>query len=71
MFTVELNGTSYHEGSKCPCCSSERDKGGRLEYKKRTRPFLKCTLCRYSILSKETRAKADRYLEKLWKTVAT
>lgn len=65
MKSIELNGTSYHEGSKCPACSSERDKGGRLELKKRVQIFLKCNLCRYSILSRETRNKADRYVEKM------
>lgn len=61
---IELNGFMYYEGSKCPACSSERDKGGRLQLMKRLRPFLKCNLCKYSILSNKTRNKQERYLAK-------
>lgn len=61
MRGIYLNGTKYYEGSKCPCCSSERDKGGRLELKKRTRYFLKCALCDYTILSNATRNNRDDY----------
>lgn len=65
MFSIELNGFRYYEGSKCIACSSEVDKGGRMELKKRARPFLKCNKCKYSILSKETRSKQDKFIAKL------
>lgn len=64
MFSIELNGLRYTEDSKCPCCSSEKDKGGRLKIQKRARLFLKCNLCKYSILSKQTRSKQERYIAK-------
>lgn len=57
---ITLNGTRYLEGSKCPSCSSEVDKGGRMELKKRARHFLKCSVCRYSILGPKTKARIDR-----------
>lgn len=56
---IELNGSRYLENSKCPACSSERDKGGRLKLHKLARHFLKCELCKYSILSKETRDRQE------------
>lgn len=62
---IELNGTRYYEDSRCPCCSSEKDKGGRLKLKKRTRYFLKCDLCKYSILGAKSRDKQEKYLAKL------
>lgn len=61
---IELNHTRYYEGSKCPSCSSERDKGGRLKLHKRARYFLKCELCQYTILSKQTREKKERFIAK-------
>lgn len=60
MFSTILNGTKYTEGSKCPACSSEVDKGGRLQFKKRKRPFLKCDRCKYTILSQGTRDKIEQ-----------
>ena len=65
MFSIELNGFRYSEGSKCIACSSEVDKGGRLELKKRARHFLKCNKCAYTILSKQTREKQERYIAKV------
>jgi DNA-directed RNA polymerase subunit RPC12/RpoP len=56
---IELNGIRYFDSSKCISCSSEVDKGGRLELKKRTRYFLKCNLCKYTILSTETRNRQE------------
>lgn len=61
---IELNGTRYNKDSKCPSCSSERDKGGRLEIKKRKRYFLKCNNCKYTILGKETKSKIEREIAK-------
>lgn len=58
---IELNGTRYTEGNKCIACSSEVDKRGRFELKKRTRYYLKCDNCAYTILSKATRQKKERY----------
>ncbi len=62
---IELNGTRYLEDSKCPSCSSERDKGGRLKLHKRARHFLKCELCKYSIKSELSRKKQEIYIAKL------
>jgi len=59
-FSVELNNFNYYEGSKCPACSSEKDKGGRLEIKTRLRPFLKCSLCKYSIMGKKTKTAKEK-----------
>lgn len=64
MFSVEVNGTRYLANSKCPSCSLERDRGGRMEEKKRARPFLKCNLCKYSILEKKTRDKIEKGIAK-------
>lgn len=61
---IVLNGIRYIEDSKCPSCSSEKDKGGRLKIKKRTRYFLKCDLCKYTILGEKTRTKQERYIAK-------
>lgn len=58
---IELNGIRYYEDSKCPTCSSEIDKGGRMELKKRARYFLKCTYCKYSILGQKTRQKQEKW----------
>lgn len=65
MRSLELNGTNYYEGSKCPACSSEVDKGGRMKIKKRKRLFLKCDYCSYTILSKETVNKKEKYFDHL------
>lgn len=62
---ILLNGFRYNEGSKCPSCSIEKDKGGRLKLHKRARHFLKCELCKYSIKSEQTRNKQEKYLAKL------
>lgn len=62
---IELNGTRYYIDSKCPSCSSEIDKGGRLKLFKRTRHFLKCDLCKYSIKSEHSRNKQEKYISKL------
>lgn len=62
---IELNGTRYLEDSKCPSCSVDRDKGGRLKLHKRARHFLKCNLCKYSIKSEQTRNKQEKYIAKL------
>jgi tRNA(Ile2) C34 agmatinyltransferase TiaS len=59
---IEINGIRYQEDSKCPCCSSEVDNGGRMKLHRRTRFFLKCERCKYSILSAKTREKIDREL---------
>lgn len=61
---IVLNGIRYTEGSRCISCSSEVDKGGRFELKKRTRFFLKCNKCKYSILGEKTRIKQERYIAK-------
>lgn len=60
MFSVEVNGTRYFNNSKCPSCSIEKDRGGKMEEKKRARPFLKCEKCKYSILSTKTRDKIEK-----------
>ena len=57
---IDLNGIVYREDSKCPSCSSERDTGGRMKLKKRTRVFLKCEKCKYSILGEKTRTKIEK-----------
>lgn len=54
MITLSRFGITYSEGQRCPACSSEIDKGGRLVGLKRKREYLKCTRCRYSLLSEET-----------------
>ena len=61
---IDLNGTRYYEDSKCPSCSSEVDKGGRMKLMKRARYFLSCDRCKYSILSKKTQEKKDRWQAK-------
>lgn len=61
---IELNGIRYYEDSKCPSCSSEVDKGGRLKLHKRKRFFLKCLRCKYSILGQYTRQKQERWKAK-------
>ena len=60
---IQINGTRYYEGSKCLACSSEVDKGGRLELQKRTRIYLKCSKCKYSVLSKKTRNKQENFIK--------
>lgn len=61
---IVLNGIRYTEESKCPCCSSEVDKGGRLKLHKRARFFLKCEKCKYSILGQQSRERKERYIAK-------
>lgn len=36
-------------GGKCPACSSEIDKGGRLELRKRKNEYLVCGCCSYVV----------------------
>ena len=50
-----LNNWEYHEGDRCPACSSEKDCGGRLEMKKRKFPYLKCCKCKYTIHEEKQR----------------
>ncbi len=64
MKSIELNGIRYTEGSKCPSCSSEVDNGGRFEIKKRKRHFLKCSVCKYTILGEKTKVKIDKGIAK-------
>lgn len=54
VITIRKFGVTYTEEDKCPACSNEVDKGGRLKAKRRTRWFLKCDRCRYSVLSEKT-----------------
>jgi len=56
---IELNGTRYNIDSKCPSCSSEADKGGRLEFKKIKNNFLKCNKCKYVIRTQKVRDKQE------------
>ena len=65
--SITLNGTTYNEDSKCPSCSSEVDKGGRLELKKIKNFFLKCNKCKYTIRSQKVRDKQERWEEKRFK----
>jgi len=62
---IELNGIRYNVDSKCPSCSSERDKGGRLELKKIKNFSLKCNFCKYVIRTKKVRDKQENYLARL------
>ena len=64
MYSIEVNGFWYSEGSKCPSCSSEKDRGGRFKLLKRVRPFLKCELCKYSIKSKKTTNSQHKWVAK-------
>jgi len=61
---IELNCTRYNKDSKCPCCSSEVDKGGRLELKKIKNFFLKCSVCKYVIRTKKVVEKQEKWLER-------
>lgn len=47
--SVERYGSTYQIGCKCPACSSEVDKGGRMEPKKFKYFFLQCDRCKYQI----------------------
>lgn len=38
----------WQEGQKCPACSSERDKGGRLAAFKKKHWYLKCQRCKWA-----------------------
>lgn len=50
---VNRNGVIYYEGQKCPACSGERDKGGRMETVKPKQVSLRCTLCKYTVKPNE------------------
>lgn len=41
-----------------------------MKLHKRARFFLKCDRCKYSIISEETRKRAERYMEKMWDKAA-
>jgi hypothetical protein len=60
---LQLNGVKYQEGSKCPACSSEVDKGGRLHFKQKKNWYLKCERCKYLIETERVRNKRENYLE--------
>jgi len=64
MITIRRGNTVYKEEDRCPCCSSEVDKGGRLKAKKRTRWYLKCDRCRYSLVSEKTILQKEKRIEK-------
>lgn len=49
-FEVKRGANTYKEGQKCPACSSEVDKGGKLELHKKKNKYLKCNHCGYSML---------------------
>jgi len=55
---------NYHEQQKCPACSSERDKGGRLIAKKKKNWYLSCSNCRYSITQSKVQDKNAVYQKK-------
>ena len=54
MIKIRRYGNVFIEGDRCPSCSIEVDKGGRLVAKKRTRWYLKCEVCKYSMVSEKT-----------------
>ncbi len=41
---------NYREGQRCPACSAERDRGGRLVAHKKKHWYLNCAVCKYSII---------------------
>ena len=44
----------YYEGERCPACSSEIDKGGRMIlHRGKKQKYLKCSVCKY--LSSESK----------------
>lgn len=57
-------GVRYCEEQKCPACSSENDKGGRLKVVRRKNVFLKCDLCRYAIQSDRVVAQKERFIKR-------
>lgn len=67
MIRVEKYGNVYYEQGKCPACSSEQDKGGRLQAHKRTNYYLKCDRCKYTIHSTKALQKKENYAMKLHK----
>jgi len=71
MITIRRGNTEYKEEDKCPSCSSEVDKGGRMKAKKRTRWYLKCDKCKYTLVSEKTLEqklqRAAKYREKQFK----
>ena len=62
--TITLNGFKYQQDSKCPACSSEVDKGGRLQLKKRVNYFLTCNNCKYTIKSARAVNKQENYMQR-------
>lgn len=56
------NAPSHKDGDRCPCCSSERDTGGRLRLevtrkansRGHLRFWLKCPKCKYAVNSNST-----------------
>jgi hypothetical protein len=60
--SFQSNIPTHKDGDKCPACSGERDKGGRLELKVskfKTKNghmqfWLKCSNCKYTLGSKFT-----------------
>lgn len=63
---ISINGTRYTEDSKCPSCSSEVDKGGRLELKQVKNYFLKCKKCKYVIRTKKVTDKQEKRIAKIY-----
>jgi tRNA(Ile2) C34 agmatinyltransferase TiaS len=57
---VEKYGVVYLEHARCPACSSEVDKGGRLEAKRKKNIFLKCNRCKYTIHSTRALEKKEQ-----------
>jgi uncharacterized Zn finger protein len=42
-------GNVFKSGEKCPACSRETDKGGRLVGMKKKNVYLKCDKCKYTL----------------------
>ena len=63
MIRIRRFGNVFIEGERCPACSTDVDKG-RLVAKKRTRWYLKCEVCKYSLLSEKTLKQKDKALSK-------
>ena len=64
MITIRRGNTEYKEEDRCPACSSEIDKGGRLKAKKRARWYLKCSNCKYSMVSEKTIIQREMRVQK-------
>jgi len=57
----------WQVGQKCPACSSERDKGGRLIAKKKTQWYLKCLRCKWSVSQSKLQPKGyERQRRDAW-----